>query len=137
MQKVILSLKPKYAKMILKGKKFFELRRRVPKQPFKHILIYATKPVGMMIGEVAVKEIFKLPLDELWKKTKSSNGLTKQEFFKYFDGMEDGYAIELWKNSHHLWRFPVSIHYYGHKKAPQNFAYSRVFDPEGKAYKCE
>jgi predicted transcriptional regulator len=95
MQKVILSLKPKYAKMILKGKKFFELRRRVPKQPFKHILIYATKPVGMMIGEVAVKEIFKLPLDELWKKTKSSNGLTKQEFFKYFDGMEDGYAIEL------------------------------------------
>lgn len=47
---VLLSLKPKYAEMILSGKKTVELRKRWANKEVDKVWIYATEPVGKILG---------------------------------------------------------------------------------------
>ena len=132
-RKVILSIKPKYADMILNGEKRFELRRKVPQRSFGEIYIYATKPVGKVIGEIGVQGVIKETIEDLWGATWLSNGVSKQEFLEYFKGVKVGYAIVLHTNSAWRWKCPTSIGYYGLKRPPQNFAYTKSLDFMGRA----
>ena len=52
MSKILLSIKPEYANKIMSGEKKFEYRKAAPQKNVDTILIYSTKPQGIILGEV-------------------------------------------------------------------------------------
>lgn len=56
---IILSIKPKYAAMILNGTKTVELRKSLPRELPGKVYLYATKPVGKIVGWFVPKDMFK------------------------------------------------------------------------------
>lgn len=96
--KVLLSIKPEYAQRILDGTKRFEFRRRVHRDPRVHtVVIYATMPVGKVLGEFSIKSVHSEHPDSLWEKTKEFSGITQNFFAEYFSGRDLGHAIEVKK----------------------------------------
>ncbi|MCD6515477.1 MAG: ASCH domain-containing protein [Candidatus Odinarchaeota archaeon] len=96
MPEYLMSIKPKYAKLILKGEKKYELRKKVPYMPPKtRIVMYVSGRTKAIVGEFRVGRVLYLPKNELWKLIKDDGGITKEEFLTYFQGYKYGYAIEI------------------------------------------
>ena len=94
--KVLLSIRPQYANSILDGTKKYEFRRRVHRDSRVHtVVIYATKPVGKVVGEFSIKSVHSAHPDSLWERTKEFSGITRSFFLEYFSGREVGHAIEV------------------------------------------
>ena len=93
---MILSLKPRYAEMILSGSKTVELRRTEPKiRVPTRALIYATTPVKALVGTCIVESVLTDRLAVLWKAHGSRTGLRHGEFRSYFEGRDVGSALVL------------------------------------------
>ncbi|MDO9420247.1 MAG: ASCH domain-containing protein [Herminiimonas sp.] len=93
---IVLSIKPKYAELILAGTKTVELRRSWAAEKIDVILIYASSPICRLVGIVKVKDIRKLAPATLWTHcSQNGGGLTRQELLQYFEGKEKGYVIFL------------------------------------------
>jgi predicted transcriptional regulator len=118
---VLLSIKPVFAYNIFTGKKKFEYRRTIFKEPVDRIIVYASSPVKMVIGEFSVKDILFEDLDYLWCKTKNHSGITKEHFYSYFYDKDRGYAIKVGKIIRY--QTPSPLHDLYGIKAPQSFAY--------------
>jgi len=94
--KVLLSIKPEYANSILDGTKRYEFRRRIHRNSHVHtVVIYATKPIGKVVGEFSIKHVHSESPNQLWERTKNYSGISKRLFFKYFQGRDVGHAIEV------------------------------------------
>lgn len=93
--KVLLSIKPEFVREIISGRKRFEFRKRLFKQSVDAVVIYASKPVGLIVGEFTIDKILTETPNALWKKTKKYSGITKEFFWEYFEGREKGYAIKI------------------------------------------
>lgn len=94
--KVLLSIKPEYADLIFNGKKRYEFRRRIYKDVrVNTVVVYATKPVGKVLGEFTIKKIHSDSPNLLWKRTKRQSGISEDFFSHYFDGREIAHAIEV------------------------------------------
>ncbi|MBU2708962.1 ASCH domain-containing protein [Zooshikella marina] len=94
--KVLLSIKPEYAEKILSGKKKYEFRKALFKnRSVKIVVIYATKPVGMIIGEFEIDDILQDQPSVIWKKTRRYSGITKDFFEEYFSGKDKAVAIKI------------------------------------------
>lgn len=92
--KVLLSIKPEYADRILNGEKRFEFRKAMFKNSnVKTVVIYATMPVGKVVGEFEIDRIIKDRPSKLWQITRGFSGITQDFFESYFYGREAGYAI--------------------------------------------
>ncbi|MEK6667662.1 MAG: ASCH domain-containing protein [Pseudomonadota bacterium] len=91
-----MSIKPKYADLILQGCKTVELRRSWAAQPVCTIVIYASSPVQKLVGVVAVREVKDQSINELWKTSQAhGGGLTRKELQTYYLGKRRGLAIML------------------------------------------
>ena len=96
--KVILSIKPQFANKIFEGSKLFEFRKAIFKNPnVKKVIVYASAPVQMVIGEFEIDQIITNDPHTLWKKTKSKSGITEDYFFEYFQDRNVAYAIKVKK----------------------------------------
>ena len=93
--KALVSIHPRFARLILSGEKKCEYRRRLPAKPISGIVIYATSPVSRIIGEAGVEAMPFLEKGELWRQTSSFGGISKFEFENYFYGMEMAGALLL------------------------------------------
>ena len=93
--KVLLSIKPEFADRIFSGKKMFEYRKAIFKNPVSTIVVYSSSPVKRVIGEFAVKTIHHGSVDELWSQTKEYSGITRDLYDEYFANRLKGYAIEI------------------------------------------
>ena len=102
---VLLSIRPKYIEEIIKGNKRYEFRKSIFKKDVDKVWIYATSPTKKIVGTFVIGEITKDTPDNLWNKFNGLSGLTEQEFFDYFSGINVGFAIEL----KYLKLFKVSI----------------------------
>lgn len=94
---LIISIHPHYSEKILEGKKTVELRRRFPISTAKgtKIYIYSTSPVRAIVGCAEISEIIKLPIQNIWKKYSKSAFIKKQDFETYFEGLTEGFVLEL------------------------------------------
>ncbi|MBW7933425.1 MAG: ASCH domain-containing protein [Gemmatimonadaceae bacterium] len=121
--KILLSIKPDFAFSILDGSKRFEFRRRIHRDDRVHtVVIYATMPVGRVIGEFTIRDIHTESPDRLWRKTSRFSGISKEFFDSYFEGRDIGHAIEVKKVKRY--RTPRPIHeFLAHGIAPQSYAY--------------
>lgn len=94
--KVLLSIKPEYAHKILDGEKLFEFRKSAFKNPLvSTVVIYATLPVGKVIGEFQVDGVFSDLPSNVWKLTETNAGISEFFFNKYFEGKTKAYAIKI------------------------------------------
>jgi predicted transcriptional regulator len=120
--KVLLSIKPEYAKKIFDGTKKYEFRRSVFKnQNVTTVVVYASSPVQKVIGEFEIGEIFNCELDTLWALTEEYSGITKDFFYKYFSKKDKGYAIQV-KNKK-MYKIPRCLREEYNLHPPQSFTY--------------
>ena len=92
----IISIRPRFAEAILSGEKTVELRRRIP--PIgtgTRLWIYATKPIGAVVGSAVVKKIVRGVPEDVWKKCGSQTSVDRVDFDAYFDGAEEAIGLLL------------------------------------------
>lgn len=121
--KVLLSIKPQFVKEIFNGNKKYEYRKAIFKnKDIKTIVVYATMPIGKLIGEFDIKCILEEHPSELWEKTKKYSGITEEFYEDYFNGRDKAFAIEIKSiNKYSEPVCPYSI--YDNFTAPQSFKY--------------
>ena len=96
--KVLLSIKPEYAEKILNGEKKFEFRRVLPKnKDITRVIIYATMPIGKVVGEFEIAELISESPVRLWEITAEFSGITENFFDSYFEGRKIAHAIKVGK----------------------------------------
>ena len=93
---VLLSIKPKYVKAIAEGRKKYEFRKIIfKKKNIKKIFIYSSSPEKKVIGTFKIDDIIQDNPQNLWENFKEFSGVTKSEFFTYFNGRDNGFAIKI------------------------------------------
>lgn len=121
MQKILLSINPKYVEKILGGTKKFEYRTKVAKKGVEAILIYCTYPIKKVVAEVKIKHIQRDTPENLWEKTKEFSGTSKEFFDLYFKNRAVAYAYELGEIIE--FEEPKTLEEFGLRFAPQSFVY--------------
>lgn len=120
-QAIILSIKPEYVEMILRGSKKFEYRKRLAKENISVIFIYSTFPCMRVVASVQVVGQLAAPPYELWKKTKEAAGISRENYLAYFHGCKTAYAYEL--GDVEVFESEKELSDFGVSTAPQSFVY--------------
>lgn len=90
----LLSIKPKYADLILAGSKRIELRRSWPDEEIGVLVLYSSAPVQRLVGVVYIETVRIEPPDKLWTlATEFGGGVTREEFDDYFHGKRKTFGI--------------------------------------------
>ncbi|OQW39135.1 MAG: hypothetical protein A4S12_11620 [Proteobacteria bacterium SG_bin5] len=85
----IISIHPHHAQAILDGAKTIELRRRIPQLSVgTRLWIYATRPVGAVIGVATVEGIVRGEPEQIWLEFGDQSGIGRDDFDSYFDGSD-------------------------------------------------
>ncbi|GHV03334.1 hypothetical protein AGMMS50229_02160 [Campylobacterota bacterium] len=120
--KLLLSIKPEHAENILSGIKLYEFRKVIPNRAITKAVIYATKPVGKVIGEFEIGGISTDSPDKIWAATKQASGISKQFFDEYFSGRNKAHAIRA--ISPKRYKTPLALEaILGRSMPPQSFCY--------------
>jgi predicted transcriptional regulator len=99
---LFLSLRPRYAELLLSGRKSVELRRVRPAVPKgATALLYASSPAMTLVGRAEVREIHVGSLEDIWRAHGPQTGINRAEYDSYFAGTENAVAIVL-SNIHRL-----------------------------------
>lgn len=122
-KKVLLSIKPEFAKAIFAGDKRYEFRRTIFKsEDVQKIIVYASSPVKKVIGEIRIEEIIKKSIYNLWKETKKEAGISHKYYKEYFKDKKMGYAIKI-GNPKPYKKCKCLLNDLGIKHPPQSFIY--------------
>ena len=121
--KVLLSIKPEYAEKILNGTKHYEFRKTIFRESsIKTIVIYATKPLGKIVGEFEISYILEEEPKKLWSITREHAGIPEDFFMDYFKNRSKGFAIKVGEAKRY--KKPKDLYdIIGSKVAPQSFCY--------------
>ena len=121
--RVILSIKPEFASKILDGTKKFEFRKcGFSMDGVATVVIYATKPVGAVVGEFEIAEVHKDAPRKIWAKTKLHAGVKKRFFDAYYADRQTAFAIAIGKVV--KYDVPVALTSLGSGlTAPQSYRY--------------
>lgn len=125
---IVLSVRPQYSQKILEGTKTVELRRRFPMSAPSGTVayIYSTSPIRAMVGAASIKDVLKLPVDQIWTKFRKKASIERKAFDEYFQGLEFGYAL-LFEDVR-AFSHPIPLadlrEYFGFEP-PQSFLYAK------------
>jgi predicted transcriptional regulator len=92
---LLMSIQPRFADAILAGTKTVELRRRPPREEPDIVIIYSSGKARSVIGVAVLKKVHTSTPADIWCRFGSQAGVTRTEFFQYFDGCELASAVEL------------------------------------------
>lgn len=121
MSQMLLSINPEHVENILNGKKRFEFRKVRCKPNVNKIVIYATAPKKMVVGEAEIEEIIEDDINEVWRKTKEFAGITYNFYLAYYKGKKKAVAYRL--RNVEIYDRPKNLSEYGVKHPPQSFIY--------------
>ncbi|MDR0218529.1 MAG: ASCH domain-containing protein [Enterobacteriaceae bacterium] len=121
--KVLLSIKPEFAEKILNGTKKYEFRKGIFKNTsVRSVVIYATMPIGRIVGEFDIENIIEDEPEVVWHKTYEHAGISKQFFDSYFDKKKKAFAIKI--GNVKKYSTPISLNEMGNNiVAPQSYRY--------------
>ena len=88
-----MSIRPQFAASILDGSKRVEFRKRPLAADIGTVVIYATKPVGAVLGEFVVDEQAVGKPEELWVRFAEVAGIDRDGFLDYYDGAGQAVGI--------------------------------------------
>ena len=107
--RLLMSIKPSHAQKILRGEKVIEIRRKFSKRWLGHgIVLYASLPVGALVGEGSIKNIVAGEPEEMWARLGAHIGCTRDAFIEYTRLAKRVYAIELEDIVPYLERIPLN-----------------------------
>lgn len=94
---ILVSIKPKYVKEILKGKKIIELRKCSPRIGGQNdlLIIYSTSPEKAIVGVCKIKDVIVDSPENLWNNYSKSLGIKKTEYFEYYKNNSKAIGIEI------------------------------------------
>ena len=96
MNDAIISLKPRYADLVLSGKKSVELRNRIVRlHPGTKIWIYATQPKGCVVAFAVVKSVVHDEPALIWRRFERDICIEKTHFDSYTEDRERVSAVML------------------------------------------
>lgn len=127
---ILMSIRPQYASKIFDGTKTVELRRIKPKTLGSGdlIFVYVSSPVKALMGAFRVASVAEKKLEPLWRAVKDCAGVTRAEFFSYYEGTESGVAIFI----DDVWLLPKPIKLtqlqeeFKNFYPPQSFRYTSI-----------
>lgn len=91
---IVLSIKPRYADLILAGTKTVEFRRAWAAEKVDAIAIYASAPIQRIVGVAQVSDVVVAKPALLWEYCKKlGGGLSKSELSAYMVGKPKGFAV--------------------------------------------
>lgn len=93
--RVLLSIKPEFAEKILNGAKRYEFRKQAFAQPVETVVLYATKPVGKIVGEFKLKAVHSGLPEQIWRQAAHYAGINKEFFDAYYKNSNKAYALEV------------------------------------------
>jgi len=120
--RVLLSVKPEFAERIFEGTKKYEYRKTIfRRQDIDGVVVYASSPVKLVIGEFEIEEILHDDVATLWKKTEANAGISRGSFFEYFADKSHGYAIKI--KTMRMYHVPLLLNHLMISTPPQSFCY--------------
>lgn len=125
MRKLLLSIKPQYARQILAGTKKVEYRKQSPKDAdVKHVLVYQSNDIMKVVGEFIIDEIIEGTPQQVWEQTNEVGGISERDYFAYFEGLEKAYAFKIGQLI--IFDNPISLEEIGVRCAPMSYQYIDV-----------
>lgn len=121
MSTMLLSIKPKYAKVILQGEKEYEFRKKRCRDDITKIVFYSSSPQKQVVGEAEIEEIIEGSPTRIWEIAKHAAGITRKAFYDYYRGRHTAVAYKL-KNVV-VYEEPKELSDYGISHAPQSYVY--------------
>lgn len=121
--KVLLSIKPEFALRIFSGTKKYEYRKRAfAKTEVRTILVYATKPVGLIVGEFDIARTITGSPSNVWEQTQEGSGISYSHYQKYYAGHNNVVAYEI--DQVREFAIPISPYeLFPNFTAPQSYIY--------------
>lgn len=120
---ILLSIKPKYADLILAGSKRVEFRRSWAAQEVTAVVLYSSSPIQKLVGVAKVESVISASPTALWQTCQErGGGLTRDELRSYFAGKGKGIAVFLGEVS----TLPSQVDphdIFDHFVPPQSFRY--------------
>ncbi len=104
----LMSIHPEYAEAIVSGRKWVEFRKRPIADDVSHVLIYATLPVGSLVGWFSVEGQDTEPPRHLWIRFKDVACISRTRFFAYYSGRGTGTGIRVGKTGKFASPIPLS-----------------------------
>ncbi len=93
---LLLSLRPRFAELLLQGTKTVELRRVQPDVGRGTlVLLYASSPMRALVGTSVVEDVQVAARDDIWRRVGAHSGISRGEYDHYFDGASTAVAIQL------------------------------------------
>lgn len=93
---VLISIHPKYAAAIVDGSKTVEIRRRFPRMAnHTRLWIYATMPIGAIIGTAYIEQIERNTPNIIWDNWGSKTGISRTIYNEYLEGVNSAVAVLL------------------------------------------
>ena len=118
----LMSIRPQFAGPILDGSKRVEFRKRPLAADIGTVVIYATKPVGAILGEFVVDEQAVGKPEELWARFADVAGIDREGFFNYYDGSTRAVGIVIGRVNRYDQSRPLGAVDPG-ARPPQSFKY--------------
>jgi len=119
---ILMSIHPRFASAIMEGRKDVEFRRRPIPASVAVVVVYATKPIGKIVGWFRTNGVTVAPPAQLWDSFGSRGAIDKVAYDGYFRGSPRGAAIHI-DGVRRLYR-PKAIRSLGASMTvPQSFNY--------------
>ena len=123
----LLSIRPEFARAIFAGRKSVEFRRARLADDISTVVVYATQPVGLILGWFTVTCISESTPDGLWRRFRLNGAIGRRDYFDYFDGAQRAFGIEI-EDATPLKR-PLSLdELFPGLRPPQSFQYLAADD---------
>ncbi len=95
-QTLLISLRPKFAELVLKGRKTIEFRRKFStRYRGATAVFYVTHPVRQFLFSATIAAVEHAHTKTLWSNYRTEGAVAKDAFEDYFSGTEQGFAIRL------------------------------------------
>lgn len=129
---VLISIKPQYVEKIISKEKTYEFRRSVFKRDVSSVIIYATAPEKKIVGSFELDGIIKDTPSNLWDNFSNKAGICKKDFFDYFKGKDEGFALKVGELD--ILDDFIDVACLDDFKAPQSFMYVEKEELFSKVY---
>ena len=129
----VLTVKQPYAGRIMEGTKRYEFRRKAPARDIDGLYVHIAGTGPYAQAYVGVNCVRTDTPEAIWEHCSECAaimppGISREDFFAYFDGCETATAISLAPRPQIL-NPPILLEYLGIKRAPQSIAYAKPQPP--------
>lgn len=95
-RRLLISVRPRFARGIMSGEKQVELRRVRPDlSEGDEVILYETSPTCAVVAKGKVAELLEASPARLWLLVGKDSGVARHEFMAYFEGRSRAYGIRL------------------------------------------